>query len=343
MSLQPMFKKLLTSLFIGLVLVVLSFSLPSLAQDTGTILIPVDKINFSPDEDEVSDYGQQDITISVDDYSSISEGATCDFEISQNANPTPVVNQYSDTYSGGSCEMIFLASQQVAGAFDLEIDIVNPDSQRFGIELVYFITSDDQFLIGDDFQIDDRLYVKPEIEFIVPEKEIEVGSLTTVQVEVKNIDNFALRNFEVSVRVVEEVARVACDSLDFTEERLEGETVFEPLLNTLSGPKVNAQSGGSVQCSDGYSFNINLSEVASGRSTKLNFTMETQKEGPLQFDVATNLDQGGISRKTDPVNVIRPQTTPTNYSWIWWSLGGLVLSIGAWYGYKRYQKIKEGV
>jgi hypothetical protein len=312
----------------------------AVAQQPSTILIPVDFISFTPSEEAVQTPGEQDITIAIENYDSLSSGALCNFTVTQPTAGDPLELSFNSTYNGSSCAMTLPVNQQVAGAFDLEILITNPNGQRFGSELVYFITSDDDFF-DPDYEVPLKsLYVKPEVNIIIPEKEIQTGSLTTAQVEIRNLDNFALRDFEVSVSISNEIARVVCESLDFTEQRIEGETVFTP-IQFFGGVKAEAQTAGRTTCSDGFSFDVDINEVGVGRTTRLNFILETETEGSLQFDIATNLDQGGVSRRTDPINIIRPETAPVDYSWIFWMVGSVVIGVGGWYGYRRYRRWRE--
>lgn len=320
---------------------------PTKAQQNDTLFLPIDNITFSPDKAQFTNFGQVDLTVTVSDFSAIANQASCRFTFSQQnaegANSTVVKNS---SYTNQQCVGVLTVAEQISDRIDINIIITNPDNQKIGTDLVFLASSEsveEDVVDPNEFEFPTRsLYIKPEISVVLDKSKLQVGNVITVQYQIRNRDNFILKNFELNSRIPDETAKIGCNSFAFTSTPLAGDVVNLPGLSPI---QTVAQGTDTARCSDEFSFRVNLVGLESGKTTRLNFDIALEKEGELKFDIATNLDQGGISRQTGVVTVIKPAdssgSVPQIVYYIGFAVGATIIIAGGIFGYFFYRKWKE--
>lgn len=338
-----MFKFITKATFLVFILSLISFNFSPKAfaqANSEPVLIPLENLEFTPKRNELSEPGKTDIEIKLGDFLPISDNSTCRFTFNQ-IGQNGVVIQTSEyfvetTYLNRSCAGRLTKERQIAKNITLSLVVTTPDGQKFGSYLGFIIGQDTESLVIDPtkYSLPPELATKPEINIIIAKKQLIVGDKIRVQVEINNRDDFSLKNFELKTSVPDQIGKIDCQSFEFTENRLDGDIIFNPFKSL----NVYAQSSDSASCTDSeYNFQLILASLEPGKTSRLNFDISMEKPGDLKFDFTTNLDQKGVSKQTSVVSVILPKQENSNNIPIWAVVVAVILGlliifgIGFWF------------
>jgi hypothetical protein len=315
------------------------------------LLLPPQYLTINPTSGSQSNFGLTDFDLSISGFTLLQNGAKCNMQIQQARDDgSAAVTNVDQTYTNGNCKMILPADNQISNELSITLRVTNTDQKIYGLDFKYFFTSgSDLFIDTNQYQLpDSSLYIRPEISITVKDKDLKVGQTTTVQYSFKNIDSFAIKDFQLESNLSQN-AKIICDSFSFTDRPLDGFTVF----NSLSMMKVFAQDGDSATCEDGLKFKATIKDIKVGEVTRLNFDIEVTATGELSFNVLTNLDQGNIAYESEPIAIIDNFTNSKNDSNIFmqnpavfYSFTAIVISIlaaGIGYYFWRKKRIQNSL
>jgi hypothetical protein len=337
------------NLFLIVILFLSFYSLPKIyAQKPQIILIPIERVTFSPQRNEFEKPGLKDFSVSVGNYEPVQDGALCRFTFRQvnersDLNNPEILKDFSQDsrYVSRTCAGLLPASEQISNSMILVIEITNPGGQKIGTYINYFTNQDTPIAIVDpnEYAIPRELYTPPEINVIIDKTDLVVGDNIRGQVEIINRDDFVLKGFELKSTIQEKRGRIACDSLNYGGEKLNGSIIWLPSVKTF------AQEIDEANCvEDEYAFEAKLASLTPSQATRLNFNLSIEQEGELKFDILTNLDQAGVSRTTQPLK-ISPKSNENQVSpWVYWFVAIvsiILLGISAYYGKKMYIRRKK--
>lgn len=336
-NMKRFFLKLTTLFLIFFIHIAFFFNVGVKAQtNQPAILIPLENLTFSPSRNEFVLPGSTDLVVTLNDFQPISNNSICKFSFNQ-IQQTPTGEVFTSeffeqsVYQNSFCRGTLPAARQLSANIRIGIEVISPDGQRFASFVNYFVFSDIEIADPENFTLPYELYLKPEINIILEKDQLRVRDKIKVQAEVTNRDNFAIKELSVKISIPERIGRIDCDSLKFTDEKLNGRIIFFPLKNFDSIP-VSAQAsneGDEARCvDDQYTFELNLATLAPKKTTRLNFDIDIQRAGKLRFEITTNLDQGRISKVTESILVIQPQgVQPFLPRWAWLLIFGSVAVI----------------
>ncbi len=336
--------KFLNLLLVFIWLAFISFSPVNVQAQTQVLLLPPEFLIVEPVSGSQSSFGLSDFSLSVSGFNLLQNGATCAIEIRQaRVDGTVQITNANQSYNNGACNLSLPASQQISNELDITLRVTNTDQKVYGLDFKYFFTSgSDLFIDPDVYELpDSSLYNRPEIEITVKDRDLTPGKTTTVQYSFRNLDNFTIRDFELESNLSQN-ARIICDSFSFTDQPLDGFTVYNP-FNPI---KLLAAEGDNAECDGDLKFKANIKDIKVGQVTRLNFDIEVTATGDLSFNILTNLDQGRIAYQSEPIEIVDNFQAETNNSNFFsqnpvfaFSIIGLVItSIAAGGGYYYWKK-----
>ena len=321
-------------------------SINSLAQSTDEpVLIPLENLEFTPNRDQLTEPGVDDIQVRLGDFLPISNNSTCRFTFSQIGLDGEAIqtSEYfvENTYFNRSCAGTLTRDRQIAKNITVSLVVTSPDGQTFGSYLGFIIGQNTEDLIVNPFEysLPPELTTKPEINIRIARSKLQVGDTTTIQVEISNRDEFALQGFSFDAIVPDQIGRIDCESFEFTENVLDGEIIKNPFAPIKAFAQTEDQAG----CgSDEYGFQLTLASLSPGRTTRLNFDITMEKDGDFRLDFTTNLDQKDVSKQTSNIAIILPEQDSTEAfpTWFIGVIVALVVLILAGLGYWLYRYIK---
>lgn len=318
-----------------------------------TILIPLDKFVFTPSRENFTKTGATDLEIKVIEYSAIPSGSTCKFtfaqlpEISTNqVTRSSEVSQttITSTYDKATCKAVLKKEEQKSINIRVKVEITTSKGENFGSYL-NFLTNRYQDIIKlvdqNDFTLPSELYVKPEINIILEKRNLYVGDKIKVQIEIKNNDNFTLKELSIKNSIPDKVGKIDCESFKVADERLNGDIIKLPKVEVLAQNNSPSLEGKCIL--DQFNFEASLASLKSKQITRLNFDITVDKPGKLKFEITTNLDQGRISKATEAIEIIVPTQDKSQLptiAYIGLILGALAI-IGGIYSYYRIKDLKK--
>ncbi len=321
--------------------------------NTDIKIIPNENVTFIFPTSQVGEVGKQDFKIYARVLPGVITGAKCEFKVRQvlsennkEFSSSLLTNNGVDTYKNRECFATLPQLNFKSELLEFELLVTNPDGTLYGANLSALV--DDgvraELVDPDNYELYRYSYTKPRVEVIVKDKNLEVGKRTTVQVAITNIDRFVLRNLELNAEIPNEIAKVICDSVQFNSEEIRGDSVKTPdilgYLNNLKNffapihahaQQVQEIKPDSVKCIDNSKILINISQLKNNQTLRFNLDIEALKPGEFKLNFTTDLDQGRISKSTQPVLVLGQSTSTkssnsdnpaTSTNWTSWILQG---------------------
>ncbi len=288
------------------------------SDDKRLIFIPQDKFEFSPPRSEVVNIASQEITLTLSDYPKIFDGAICKFSVkligknedpaSQSFSSQVLNNRGEDKYNGSCSTTLPPQGRDIYKAY-FEIRIQNPDGDFFGADIQYIdnLQIAEELIDFDNYELPKNLYIKPRIDILSSKRQPNLGETTEFQFAFSNDNDYPIRDYNVKASIDEQKIKIDCSSIYETNQPIQEETLSNKFFDIFS-VKTLAQTGNLIvnDCKD-YEMDLTFREVAKKKPARVNFKGLTEKEGLVEINFATNLDQGSLGGNTKKSITIVPK------------------------------------